>query len=567
MQQLAQRGCKVSGAGDQVRASFQALSDVFRNPGLRRLELGFAGSVVGDWAYAVAVSVYAYGQGGPGAVGVLGVVRYLLVALVTPFTATLADRLPRKAVMVSADLVRAALVALGAGVIFLGGPAFLVYALAIATALVGTPFRPAQAAILPSLALDSGELTAANVASSTIESVGFFAGPALGGLLLAVADIPIVYLVNALTFVWSAALVAGIRAAADPKAEQPEAASEAATTEARAGFLQEAAAGYSTIFRSPDLRALVGLYAAQCVVAGASLVFVVSMALDLFDLGRPGVGYLDSTMGIGGIVGGVVALVLAQRGRLAFDFGLGVLLWAAPLLLIAAWPALPGAILALLIIGLANSLVDINAYTILQRVVPDEVMGRVFGALESAVIGAMALGALAMPILIATIGIRGGLLVIGAAVSAVTFLVLPRLLSIDKTSLAPAGIGLLRAIPIFEPLPERIVEKLARALVRVELAAGEDAVREGEEGDRFYVIESGTLVVTKGHRWVADLGVGNCFGEIALLRDLPRTATVTASTAVVLQALDRRHFIPAVTGHGDAHEAAELVVSSRLGLR
>jgi MFS family permease len=555
----------MSGAGDPVRASFRALSDVFRNPGLRRLELGFAGSVVGDWAYAVAVSVYAYGQGGPGAVGVLGVVRYLSVALVIPFTATLADRLPRKAVMVSADLARAALVAIAAGVIFAGGPALLVYALAIATALVGTPFRPAQAAMLPSLARDSGELTAANVASSTIESVGFFVGPALGGLLLAVADIPLVYLVNALTFVWSAVLVAGIRPVTDPKAEESDA--REAESGPAAGFLREAAAGYSTILRSPDLRALVGLYSAQCVVAGASLVFVVAVALDLLGLGRPGVGYLDSTMGIGGIAGGVVALILAQRGRLAFDFGLGVLLWAAPLLLIAAWPTLPGAILALLIIGLANSLVDINAYTILQRVVPDEVMGRVFGALESAVIGAMALGALAMPILIATIGIRGGLLVIGAAVSGVTFLVLPRLLGIDKTSLAPAGIGLLRAIPIFEPLPEQIVERLARALVRVELAAGEDAVREGEEGDRFYVIESGTLVVTKSGRRVAELGAGNCFGEIALLRDVPRTATVTASTAVVLQALDRRHFIPAVTGHGDAHEAAELVVSSRLGLR
>ncbi len=553
----------MSGAGDQARASFRALSDVFRNPGLRRLELGFAGSVVGDWAYAVAVSVYAYGEGGPGAVGVLGVVRYLSVALVIPFTATLADRLPRKAVMVSADLVRAALVVVAAGVIFVEGPALLVYALAIATALAGTPFRPAQAATLPSLARDSGELTAANVASSTIESVGFFAGPALGGLLLAVADIPVVYLFNALTFLWSAVLVWGIRPVAGPKAEE----SEAATTEAKAGFLREAAAGYSTILRSRDLRALVGLYAAQCVVAGASLVFVVAVALDLLDLGRPGVGYLDSTMGIGGIVGGVVALVLAQRGRLAFDFGLGVLLWAAPLLLIAAWPTLSGAILALLIIGLANSLVDINAYTILQRVVPDEVLGRVFGALESAVIGAMALGALAMPILIATIGIRGGLLVIGVAVSAVSFLVLPRLLSIDKTSLAPAGIGLLRAIPIFEPLPEQIVERLARALVRVEVAAGEVAVREGEEGDRFYVIETGTLVVTKGGQRIAELGAGDCFGEIALLRDVPRTATVTASTAVVLQALDRRHFIPAVTGHGDAQEAAELVVSSRLGLR
>ena len=332
-------------------------------------------------------------------------------------------------------------------------------------------------------------------------------------------------------------------------------------------LLRESAAGFATILRSRDLRALVGLYAAQCVVAGASAVFIVAVALDMLDLGKAGVGYLDATMGIGGLVGGFVALVLAQRGRLAFDFALGVFLWAGPLLLIAAWPTLPSAIIALLLIGLANSLVDINVYTILQRVVSDDVMGRVFGALESALIGAMALGALLMPILISTVGLRAGLLVIGAAVSAVALLALPRLLSIDRTTLAPAGIDLLLGIPMLAPLPERIIERLARSLVTVELKAGEAAVREGEEGDRFYIVERGTLAVSKGGERIAELGRGDSFGEIALLRDVPRTATVTAATDVVLLALDRRHFIPAVTGHGDAHEAAELVISSRMGMR
>ena len=548
-----------------ARASLRALTDVFRNPALRRLKSAFAGSVIGDWAYAVAVSVYAYDQGGPGAVGLLAVVRYLLMAVVTPLTATLADRLPRRAVMISADLVRAALVVIAAGVIFSDGPALLVYGLAIITWLAGTPFRPAQSALLPGLARDSGELTAANVASSTIESVGFFAGPALGGLLLAVADIPVVYLFNAATFVWSAALVFRIRPVVEATPEE-DAANEVDGAPS-VGFLREAAAGFATILRSRDMRALVGLYAAQCVVAGASAVFIVAVALDMLDLGKAGVGYLDATMGIGGLVGGFVALVLAQRGRLAFDFALGVFLWAGPLLLIAAWPTLPSAIIALLLIGLANSLVDINVYTILQRVVPDDVMGRVFGALESSLIGAMALGALLMPILISTVGLRAGLVVIGAAVSAIALLALPRLLSIDRTTLAPAGIDLLLGIPMLAPLPERIIERLARSLVTVELTAGETAVREGDEGDRFYIVESGTLAVSSDGAHIREIGPGDGFGEIALLRDVPRTATVTAATDVVLLALDRRHFIPAVTEHGDAHEAAELVISSRMGMR
>ena len=287
----------------------------------------------------------------------------------------------------------------------------------------------------------------------------------------------------------------------------------------------------------------------------------------MLDLGKAGVGYLDATLGIGGLVGGFVALVLAQRGRLAFDFALGVFLWAVPLLLIAVWPTLPSAVIALLLIGLANSLVDINVYTILQRVVPDEVMGRVFGALESSLIGAMALGALLMPILISTIGLRGGLVVIGASVSAVSLLALPRLLHIDRTTLAPVGIELLRGIPMLALLPERIIERLARSLVKVELTAGDVVVKEGDEGDRFYVVESGTLEVSRDGEHIAEIGPGGSFGEIALLRNVPRMATVRASSGVVLLALDRRHFIPAVTGHGDAHEAAELVISARLGLR
>ncbi len=317
--------------GSKLRESGQALASVFSNPGLRRLQLAFVGSIVGDWAYAIAVAVYAYDQGGPAAVGLLGVARYLSMALVLPLASTLADRYPRKWVMLVSDVLRALLVLVAAVVIAADGPELAVYGLAIVTALVGTCFRPAQAALLPGLARDAGELTAANVASSTIESVGFFLGPALGGLLLAVADIQTVYVVNAATFIWSAAFI--VRLPAPPVTRAAEAAEDE-----RGSFLGDASAGFRAILGNRDLRLVIGVYCAQTVVAGASLVFVVTLALDLLDLGRSGVGYLDAVMGIGGLVGGFVALVLAQRGRLALDFGVGVLLWSAPLLLIAAWP-------------------------------------------------------------------------------------------------------------------------------------------------------------------------------------------------------------------------------------
>ncbi len=550
----------MAGLRDKVVDAGRSLRSVFANPGLRRLQIAFAGSIVGDWAYAVGVALYAFEQGGPTAVGVLGVIRYLSLAVITPFAATLGDRYPRRLVMISSDLSRAVLIAVAAVLIWSDGPAIAVYALAVVTAICGSPFRSSQASILPQLARDPIELAAANVASSTIESIGFFAGPALAGLLLAVTSIPVVYVFNVITFVWSAALVLGVRLPArekeSPSAEAPE----------REGFLAEASAGYKAIFGNRNLLVLIGLYCGQTVVAGASLVFTVAIALDLLDVGRSGLGFIDATLGIGGLVGGFVALVLAQRGHLARDFGIGVILWSAPLLLVAAWPTITATVICMILLGLANSVVDVNAYTILQRITPEGTMARVFGAMESAVIGGMALGALLMPALISWIGLRWGLAVIGASVSVLVVLGVPSLHKIDLVIEPPTSLGLLRGVPLLALLPEPTLEALARSAVQVEAAAGEAVIREGEPGELFYIVESGEVEVTKEGRHVATLGAGDYFGEIALLRDVPRTATVTAKSETVLQALDRATFVPAVTGQGDFLEAAETAMTTRLAM-
>jgi MFS family permease len=550
----------VSRFTEKLRASADALADVVHNADLRRLQVAFVGSIIGDRAYIVAVAVYAYQQGGPVAVGIVGAVRSLAMAFSYPLAATLADRHSRRRVMLVSDLVCATLAWSGAAVIAMDGPAALVYTLVVSTAVAATCFRPAQAALLPSLARDPSELTAANVVSSTIESVGFFAGPALAGLMLAVADVQAVFVMNAVSFLWSALFVIRL-STPRPRLEAGE-----GSERERETFVAHAAVGFRAILGDRTLRLIVGLFCAQTVVAGASAVFVVAIALGLLDLGQAGVGYLEAVFGLGALVGGFAALVLAQRSRLALDFGIGVLLWSAPLLAIAAWPTVESAVLAMTIMGLGNSLVDINAFTIVQRAVPDAVMGRVFGALESALIAAMALGALLMPLLIETVGLRAGLTIVGAAVGALMLLGVAGLNRVDATVLAPAGLGLLRGISIFAPLPETIIERLARALIPIDAAAGAVVIEEGDEGDRVYLIEEGTVVVSKEGSWVAELGPGDIFGEIALLRDVPRTATVTASTDVRLQALERDVFISAVTGHHDAQEMAETAIAARLAM-
>jgi hypothetical protein len=446
------------------------------------------------------------------------------------------------------------------------GPELLVFALAVLAGLVGTAFRPAQLSLTPSLVDEPDELTAANGVASTIESRSFFVGPALGGLLLGVADVATVFLLNALTFVWSAVLVAGVRVRPAATAARTEGTggTDGAGDEPHESFVRTALAGFGVIWRHPDLRLITVIYAAQTVVAGASLVFGVAIALDLTDLGPSGLGYLDSTLGIGALVGGLLTVALATRHRLASDFGWGVVFWAVPLLLIAVWPVAAAAFIAMAVIGAANPVVDVNASTILQRLAPDEVLGRVFGALESALISTMALGSLVMPLLIAWVGLRWGLVILSVPIAAVGLLAMPRLRRLDGSVSEPEGVELLYGVPLFQPLRRPMVEQLASRLERVAVPAGEVVVREGDVGDLFYVIESGALDASHDGRVLSHMTTGDHFGEIALLRDVPRTATVVATEDSVLQTIQREDFLAALTGDEELRGRTESVAARRL---
>ncbi len=536
---------------DSLRESGISLRRVFKNPGLRRVNIAFAGSNIGNWAFSVVIGIYAYQHGGATVLGVVGVVRYVAMATLGPVVSSLGDRFARKLVMVFSDVVRAVIIGVATVIVAGNGSALVVYVLATLSAVAGTAFRPAQAAMLPTLARDPGELTAANVASSTIESVGFFVGPALAAVLLAVANPTTVFAINAASFLWSAAFVIGLRGDTVPPPDE----------EKKGGLAAETLRGFATILHEKDLRLLVTLFFGQTVIAGASLVFTVTIALQLLHIGRPGVGELEAVTGVGGVLGGFIALVLAHRKRLSFDFGMGVILWSAPLLLVAAWPVVPAAFAMMLLIGLGNSIVDINAFTVLQRVVPGAVMARVFGAVESLLIAGMALGALLMPLLIATVGLRSGLAIMGGVVAACALAGLHGLNRIDRTTLAPSKLSLIANNEILGPLSEPVQEELARALIEVKVPAGETVIEEGATGDRFYLIESGTAEVSVRGSVVHRYRPGDSFGEIALLRDVPRQATVRAVDDLTLYALERDVFLKAVTGHNEANRLANVVVS------
>jgi MFS family permease len=541
----------------QLGESGRAFREVFRNQALRRIELAWAGSIIGTWAYGIAVVVYAYEQGGATAVGVVGLVRWIAAAIASPFAALLGDRYDRRLVMVGSDLVRAALIGLAALAVYADAPAAFVYAIAGLVGVAATAFRPAEAALIPSLARTPEELTAANVAASTIESVGIFGGPALGGLLLAASGPGLVFLVTAGTVLWSAFLVMGIR---------PVAAAEEREGLEAVSIVDELLAGFRTIVRERRLRLLVALFSAQTFVDGMLNVLIVVIALKLLDTGNAGVGFLNSAVGVGGLLGALAAAALVGRGRQAADFGVGIFIWGIPIALVAVWPNQAFVLVLLAVVGIGNTIVDVSGMTLLQRSAPDDVLARVFGVLESLLLLTIGLGALVAPILLNWLGTRGALIVAGALLPLVVIPAWPRLNAIDRAAHVPVErLELLGANPIFAPLPEPTLERLADALEEVRAAAGKEVVRQGEPGDLFYLVKDGTLDVYVDGRKVQTLGPGESFGEIALLRDVPRTATVRAQSDAELYALERRDFLGAVTGFAPSLSAAEAVVGMRLG--
>ncbi len=537
--------------------SAAAFGAVIRNPNLRWLALAWTGSIIGHYAYLVAVSVYAYGVGGEKAVGLIFLARLIPAALAAPFAGMLGDRYRRERVLLLTNLSRIVLVGSAAVGVFADAPPLVIYILAVAATIVTTPFRSAQAALTPSLARSPSELTAANAVASAIDSLALFIGPAIAGLLLALASTGVVFALTALLLAFSVVfiLLITVEPTARPKREV-----EAST------ILSEAFAGFRAIGTHPSLRVMTGLIAAQTAVAGAVQVFIVVVAIDLLDFGKSGVGFLNASIGVGAFIGAVAALSLTGARRLSPAFMIGVALWGIPLIALGLLPEALVALLLFGVIGVGNSVASVAGLTLVQRAVPDEVLARVFGVIQMLLLAAMGIGAALAPALVTLLGVEGALLATGAFLPIVVALAWSRVSRIDAGAAGPEEreLRILTSVPIFTPLPGMTLEHLAGRLVPLRLEPGVAVVRQGDSADRFYIVAEGTVEVSEYGSPISELGPGGYFGEIALLRDVARTATVTTKTDVVLYALDRDDFLAAVTSHAPSAEAAEEVVSSRL---
>lgn len=524
-----------------VAATAAAVADVLRNRDLRRVQLALIASLVGDGAYVTAVTVWAYGEGGPRAVGLFTAALMTASAVFAPIGAALADRFSRRATLLVCDGTRVVMVGAAAVCLGLDSP-IPVYVLAVAAGTLDAPFRSAQRAWMPALAKTPEELTASNASSSTIESLAAFIGPALGGLLLVLTDVGTVLWVNVATFTVSILLLIGVR---ERRTTRP-----LDVTGSGDGTLVQLAAGFRVLGTDGDLRSVTGQVAAQTFVGGALRVLLVVLAVDIMMTGPSGVGFLEAIFGAGAIAGGVLALARVERQRLGRDLALGVMMWSAPLALVVVWPHPITVVVMLVLLGIANPLVDVNVDTIVQRMTPDVVMARAFGALDTCYTATKALGAVSAPLLLHLVGLRLTLLIVGVPVLGLAILSRARMARLDVRLVPPPGLSLLRGVQWFTVLSPAVLESLARGLRELTLPAGAAVITEGETGDAFYVIESGSVEVTQHGRHLRTQGAGEYFGEIALLNDIPRTATVTAATDVVLRMLGREVFLGALSGEG-----------------
>ncbi len=550
------------GLGARLAASAAAFGAVTRNAGLRRVEAAFFGFGLAEWATWIALLVFAYRHGGAGEVGLVALIQLAPAAVVAPLAASFGDRYPRERALLVSYLLQAATMGAIAAALLGSAPVVVVYVLAACANSAITLTRPIQAAILPSLARTPAELTAANVIAGSIENIAILAGPAIAGVMLQALGPGPVFVASAAVSVASAVLVFGLPRTAG---REPRAEARGDSGRGLRGALAEAVSGFPMLAREERPRSLVVLLGLSAVLFGALDVLLVVLAIEQLSMGQSGVGFLNAALGAGGIVGALIAVLLVGRPRLAAPFGAGLLLWGAALAAVGILPLPLVAVVVLAIAGIGRTVMDVAGRTLLQRVAPDAVLSRVFGVLEGIEMASLAIGAILAPALIALTGVQGAFLVAGLSLVAVTVLSWRSLLRIDAAgAVHPRELAALMSVSFFAPLPGPALERLAAALIPVAGRAGETIITQGDAGDRFYIIVSGEVAVMVDGKRVRTLGPGESFGEIALLRGVPRTATILAETAVELLALDRHHFLEAVTGQPASAAAADVVIHAHL---
>ncbi len=515
----------------------------------------------------VALLVIAYQQGGPVAVGILGVVRMAPSVIAAPLAAGPASRFPPTRLLPRRPAHPCARVVATVVIIIAGAWLPALFLASAVGATVGTLVRPLQSSALPSLTRSPGELVAANAALSTGEGLGVFGGPLLAGVLMAVLGPLSAAVAGTAMFGVATLSMVGLAASADDAAEvAAERRAREALAERRAsgGLLASLTAGLRVVRHRPGPAALLADIGSQVVTRGLMNTLITVAAFGLIGLGDSGVGILNSAWGLGGLLGALGAVGLASRQQLGPWFAVSMVLWGLPLAVIGALPLPVIAFGAMFVSGVGNATLDVSAFTLLQRCVRSADRMAVFVLVEAIAALGIAVGSILGPLLLVMFGDRGALIVAGAIMPVAIIATWSRVRRVDEEAVVPAKeLSVLRGIPMFARLPLTALERLAEGMRSVVYAPTSDIVREGENGDAYLIVDSGRVEVSQGGRAVNELGPGEGFGEIALLHAVPRTATVRAMVPTTIYSITCNDFHEAIAGPTSA-AVANRVAADRL---
>ena len=505
------------------------------------------------WALAILVSLYAYRAGGASAVGLAAVARIAPAALLAPQLALTADRRSRRQVLLWSVFARLLLTAAMAVAVASSASVVLVVILAAGWAVADAVHKPAQLGLMAASAHDPGELAAANALWAMVDNAGFLLGALSVGVMVAIWGLVPAFGACLIPLAVAAGALLGVT----------KDRALGATADAHIG--RDLAAGLRTVARDRDLRTMVGLRTADFFSQSILDVLLVVAALGVLAMGEPGAGWLSVGWGVGGVIGGLLATLLVAGRHLAVGLRWGMVVAGVPLIIIGIWPEPGVAIGNLILVGAGYGLIDAALLTLSQRLVAADVMARVFAVEETLCIAAMAIGSVAAALLVSMVDEEGALICTGVLLPAIALLRWVRLRRYDSgTHVDEQMYALLRGVPAFASLPVAGVETLALRSSRRTIAAGSAIVEQGETGDHFFVIESGEVEVWESGEFRRVEFAGEYFGEIALLRDVPRTATVTARSEVSLVVIARAEFLAAIGAHVRTRTDLEAVAEARL---
>jgi CRP-like cAMP-binding protein/predicted MFS family arabinose efflux permease len=507
---------------------------LLRNRSLLRLLSGFGLLNVSEWGFVAALSVHAYHAGGALDVGLIGL-RFLAGALSSAILAPLFAS--RRGVLSVIAFLRACLLGGAAAMAITGNSFSLVLLFVVADSVVAAAYRPAQSRLMPSLARSPQELTQAVAGTSMAKTIGQAAGALIGGA--------------AVDFVSPGAAMAGEAAlmllalfctlglGGTPAVDIGE-----SPHKLRGGL-----AAFPGVLRDAHAWPLVVASVLRTLVRGLWGALLVVVALRLLHAGSSSVGLLQAAAGVGAFV--ALPLTASQIGqaRLALPCIASFVAAGLAVALVGTASALPVVAGLVLIWGAAMALADATSLSLLHRLLPTQAFSRTVAVMESLKLVSEGAGALLAPALVALFGLRAALVIAGLPLP---LLMISTWVRVRKSDELAAGRGAIVArlhrVGLFRGLDMASLEQLAAHAEPLQARAGDEPVVQGEQGDGFYVIESGEAeVLIDGFR-VRQIGPADDFGERALLRQTPRTATVRALTEMELLTIERDAFLEALTG-------------------